>query len=1115
MNNYYFNTLDFKKKFRIMKIVFIFIWIGTLSMWANELCSQNATIHIADNQGITIEKLIQEVESQTNYLFVYSKNEINVDEHVSLPAQEISVKSVLDNLAESAKLAYMYENDYIVLTKRELASNEALMSFQGITITGTVTDTGGDPLPGATVTITGSSQGVITDVNGVYTIQVSDANTTLLFSYVGYRSQEIIVGDQRTIHVVMEEISHEMEEVVVVGYGTQKRMTMSSAVATVKGEELTVLPTPRISTSIGGMVSGVITYQQSGAPGSDDATIYVRGSQPLVLVDGVERGGDRVNKDDIESVSILKDAAAVAPYGLRGANGVILITTKRGAAGKLSATYNGEASWQKPMRTPKLMGSADYFEFRNKAYEMDGLDGQKMSNEEIAKYRSGSDPDRYPNTDWIGNYMQTSMATKHNLSVSGGTEKIRAFASFGYVNQGSMFHGQTYSRYSFRSNVDIQATPTTKVSIDNSFTKDILGRLGMDASSIMGRLYRGAPYEVDRYSNGFSAFQSSQGISLYEYIYHSGNYKDQNDVSTTNITIDQQLPFLPGLSGKVAFNYDKQHRDNKSWSEPVVYYNLTPEGEFEKIDQAATVKPSLSQIYRRWDNYTFNGQLKYNNSFGKHFIDVLTLFEARWTEYATTETGKSEFDFLIPELNTGTTDRTKWALAGTSSQTAQYGIVARVNYNFNQRYLVELAGRYDATYRYAPGRRGAYFPSASLGWRISEEPFMEFSREIVENLKLRASYGKSGNPVGATFSYMSTYDIGSSYIWGSPGVRTQGIFTNTESNPNLTWETVRKTDVGFDLNMWKGLLGMEIDFYHEKRSDKILAPNADVPVEYGISLADENAGIDARWGMDITLHNRTKINNDFNIQNALVFSYTRHQLIENHENQGTLYNPRRRTTGLASSQIWGYKAAGLFVDEEEIRNWAYQSPGTLPGDIKYVDINGDGKIDSEDYVWIGRARIPEIMWGYHLRASWKKVELALFFQGTGRSNFATNQGDVCRPFVRDLARVEHNNSWTTDNPDPNASFPRLRSSNFAMNYVTSDFWVINSSYVKLKSIDVAYNFQPDWIKKSGMNNLRLYANFFNVWTIFSKASKDFDPEAQDYASYPQQFISTIGLTVTF
>jgi TonB-linked SusC/RagA family outer membrane protein len=993
---------------------------------------------------------------------------------------------------------------------------------QNYKITGTVSDAASDPIIGASVVAKDSEAGTITDMDGNFTLQVSsDTEQNLEISYLGYNTASLKAKAGSSVRVVLEESANALDEVIVVGYGTQKRATMTSAVAQIKGEKIAAMPTPRLSTSIGGQVSGIITFQKEGAaPGADAATIYVRGQKPLILVDGVERPSDRIDTEDIESVSVLKDASAVAPYGLKGANGVILITTKRGRAGKFSATYSGNVSWQKPMRTPEFMGSADYFDFRNKAYAMDGLDGQMMPEDEIALYRNGSDPDRYPNTDWVGNYMGVSSATKHNISVVGGTDKIKVFTSLGYVYQGSMFHAQDYNRFTARANVDIQATPTTKISVDNSFMKDIVARDGLDASTVMERLYRAVPYEVDRYSNGLSAFQQSLGISMYEGIYNREEYSDINDISTGNFTVEQQLPFIKGLSAKASFNYDKQHKDLKDWVKPLTYYNLNPTtGEYDQIDQSGTVKASLSQEYKRWDWYTFNSALNYGNSFGKHNITALALFEARWQKATTLQTSISEFDFMIPELSMGTPDQTKWGLNGNSTEEAQYGVVGRIGYDFNQKYMVEVAGRYDATYKYAPSHRTDFFPSVSVGWRISEESFMPF-RNVIDNLKLRASYGKSGYPEGDAFYYMQTYGISDGYVWGGKDaevIRDQAIYANKEPNPYLTWQTVWKTDFGFDLNMWNGLFGLEFDYYHEKRNDIILEPQQTVSAEYGIGLSKENYGIDRQHGIDVTLSNFTKITGDFKLSNSLVFTYTRHQTIKANENKATLYNARSRQTGLSSEQIWGYESAGLFRDEADIQNWAYQSAGTLPGDIKYIDQNGDGKIDSEDIVWIGRSRIPEIMWGYNLKAEWKGFDLSLFFQGTGRSDYylGTSDRGVRRPFADNKARVDHYNSWTTDNPDPNAKYPRLRSSQFAMNYAKSDFWVINSSYVKLKSIDLGYTLKSAYAKKAGMQNLRLNVNFYNVWTLFSKASKDFDPEAQDFSVYPQQFISTVGITATF
>ena len=352
-----------------------------------------------------------------------------------------------------------------------------LYAQEARTITGTVTDVSGETIIGAIVSIKSTTVSTITDLDGKFTLTIP-ANViqpVLAVSHIGYRLYEATVGETAVFTILLQENVNTLEEMVVVGYGTQKRATLTSAVSTVKGEEIAKLPVPRVSTGLGGMVAGVITFQPDGAaPGADAASILLHGVTPLMLVDGVPRPHDRIDTEDIESISVLRDAAAVAPYGISGANGVIIITTKRGTAGKFTANYDGQVSWQTPMSTPKFMSSADYFEFRNKAYEMDGLTGQMMDAAEIARYRSGEDPDRYPDTDWVKNYMKTSSATNHTVSVSGGTDKIKGYASIGYVYQNSMFDGQDYQRYTGRTNVDMQATSPTKVSVDYSHSVSIL-----------------------------------------------------------------------------------------------------------------------------------------------------------------------------------------------------------------------------------------------------------------------------------------------------------------------------------------------------------------------------------------------------------------------------------------------------------------------------------------------------------------------------------------------------------------------------------------------------------------------------------------------------------------
>lgn len=464
----------------------------------------------------------------------------------------------------------------------------------------------------------------------------------------------------------------------------------------------------------------------------------------------------------------------------------------------------------------------------------------------------------------------------------------------------------------------------------------------------------------------------------------------------------------------------------------------------------------------------------------------------------------------------GSTNKENQSNYGTSNKTAQDGLIARVNYDYRGKYLIELAGRYDRTFIYAPGNRDAFFPSASIGWRISEESFIKDNFSIINNLKLRASFGKSGNPVGSLFSYLSTYTITNSYVWGlDKPMQEQGLRVDTEPNYALTWETVWKSNIGLDLTLWNGLLGIEADVYRDFRGDKILSPDAEVPFEYGIGLADENAGEEERYGVDIVLTNQKSVNKNLSIQNSFVFNFTRNKQIEIREAVGTYNNPRMRQTGKPSGQVYGYIAEGLFVNQDDIDSWAFQGATTLPGDIKYKDINGDGKIDSEDITKIGFSTIPEIMYGYNLRVNYKRFDLGLFLQGTANSSYNINNDYVTVPFSYDKPRAEHLNSWTTDNPDPNAKYPRLSASKRSQNYQTSSFWVVNSSFLRLKSLELGYNFDSNLIRKLYMKNARVYLNFYNLWTIYTKMPKDFDPETQAFNSYPQQFISSLGVNITF
>ncbi|MFV0469640.1 MAG: SusC/RagA family TonB-linked outer membrane protein [Dysgonomonas sp.] len=984
-----------------------------------------------------------------------------------------------------------------------------------------------EPLIGVAVQLKGTTVGIVTDIDGKYSLKIADANMQsglLEFTYLGYVTQRVEIKGNTTINIVMEEDPKKLDEVVVVGYGVQKRVNMTGSVSAIKADEIKTMSVANISNAIGGKVSGLVTKQTSGEPGNDASTLYLRGnSNPLVLVDGIVSEYNKVNMAEVESVTLLKDASAVAPYGMAGANGVILITTKRGQsrAGKVTVSYNGEFGWQKPTNTPEFMSAADGLRLKKLAYQMDGKQAQAdaITDEMLAAYEQGTDA--YPNTDWAKNYMNSSTSQKHGVTLSGGNDVVKAYVSLGYMNQGSMYgDNQDYTRYNFRSNFDFKLTKTTTFSTDLSLINDEKRSNNASSSDIMLNIYRARATEADVYSNGLPAFQSSIGSSLYQTVNGAGTQSGKNNYQQVSLSVNQELPFVKGLSVKALFNVNRTEYNSKVWKVPYKYYTYDAANDVY-TESTTSYEAQLTKAYNLGTRYTAQGYLNYKNQFDKHGISGLVVYERQWGTSANTSASRSNYDVLIPEIDKGSSDYQY--SNGTSSETAQDGVVLRVNYDYAQKYLLEFAGRYDRFYVYAPGHRGAFFPSASIGWRISEEPFLQ-NISILDNLKLRASYGKSGNAVGNPYQWSTNYGVTTGYIWGSGGNSTQqqGLAESVEANPSITWESVWKSNLGIDLSLWNGLFGLELDVFREYRKDKLLTPSATVPIEYGIGLAQVNGGKEERYGVDFTLSNHTRINKSLSFDNLFVFGFSRDKQIELFEAPGTYNIPQFRRTGYSSSQLRGYIAEGLFADEEEIKNWAYQTSSTLPGDIKYKDLNGDGKIDSNDQTIIGRTRIPEIMYGYTLALNYRNFDAKIFFQGTGNSSFylgqdASGSSDrgVRYPFDNDKPRVDHINSWTTENPDPNAKYPRLSTTKNEWNYLTSSFWVVNTAYLKLKSLELGYNLAPQITRKVSMDNVRFYFNLYNLWTLYSKMPKDFDVENQNYNAYPQQFIASLGVNITF
>lgn len=1019
------------------------------------------------------------------------------------------------------QLLKMYHRKCVLLLLIGVCSCYVSFSQEMQTIRGTVLDsTDKGPLPGVSVSIAGTTQGTTTNPDGKYTINASP-NSTLIFRYIGYLEKKIVITDQTILNINLSSANQQLTQVVVVGYGTQKKSSVTAAISTLKGDEIASTPITNISNSIGGRVSGVIVKQVSGEPGKDGSSIYIRGisstggNQPLTVVDGVPRDFKSLDPNSIESITILKDAAAVAPYGVGGANGVILVTTKRGSTGLPSLTFNSYVGFQNPTVLPDYVDAVQFAAMKNYIAKSDGLP-LPYSDAAIQKFKDGSDPDVYPNVDVFKEIITpNAILTTQNIELSGGAEKVKYYASLGYQYHQGMWSTTDENRYNLAFNLDADVTKSTKVSLNVSgrYQKDTYPAI--DNSRIFELIHYSFPVLPLTYSNGLP------GTWVMGSIFGSG-YQNINTTSLySQLAIEQKLPFVRGLSLKGIMSYDPQITFNKLWRTPVHVWSInatkTP---YEYIDGIfEQTKSSLSQSYSQSSGLNFQASLNYGRSFGKHNVSALTVFDASAGNSSTLAASRMNYDLTIDELSLGSSSLSDASNSGLSSASRQMGLVYRVAYDYGSKYLLEASGRYDGSYYFAPGNRFGFFPAFSIGWRVSEENFLKNNAPWLDNLKIRGSYGEAGALAGSPFQFLSTYTVfGPSYVFG--GAATPGVRERLESNPNITWERAKKTDIGIEATLWKGLLSVEADYFHEKRSNMLVSPQVLVPAEYGIGLGQVNAGVMKNQGVEFSIGSAFNATQNLRLSLNGNFTYAKNALLQVFENAVTYNNPNRRVTGKPLGTQFGFNALGLFqiADFDATGNLkpgiATQPWGKLqPGDIRYEDISGDGKIDDNDITAIGDPGTPTIIYGVSPGVKYKDFSIDLLFQGAGKTDFYFFREGAWPFHASRGAFVEHLDYWTPENP--NAKNPRLTAGPTTNSMQTSSFWMQDASYLRLKSAMIAYSIPTALVKKIGVQNARVYVSGQNLltWTKL----ENYDPENSNFRghTYPQQKVISLGINTTF
>lgn len=1119
---------------RVMKLLTFFLLSFVFTTFAENANSQNIKITI-NKQNTTVKDILTEIENQTNFLFLYNKKNVDVNRTTTIHVSDKPLTQVLTELFRNTEIVFITEGKHIILKKNE--NNSLLPQQKRHIINGIVKDNLG-PIAGANVIVKGSTIGNITDMDGKFVIE-APANAILQISYIGYQSQEIPVNGKNNLTITIKEDTELLDEIVVVGYGMQKKQTVTAAASTLKVESLESIPTTNLASSLGGRVSGLLVQQTGGEAGYENPTIVIRGSSsptsssPLIVVDGIiGRNMSQLEPSDIENMTVLKDASAVAPYGARGANGVILITTKRGKTGKIAVNYNFKGGFGEPTRMPEIASSYDHARLMNEAWrnkEMSMGEDPGMygiySEDELQKFKDGSDPYGYPNTNWTKEVLlPRAWQQQHNLTASGGSEKIKYFVGLGYVNQDALYgdtrtndSSSNFKRYSVRSNID--ATIIDKwldLSTDISYRQEDRNTIAESTSFIFESMYRNPQTDPGRFPDG-KLGKVSLGYNPIGLVTDGGWVKDRKSVLNSRFMFDLRIPPVEGLNVKGIFSYDKTFNTTKRWITPVNFYIWNKIlGEYDGSSPNRDGS-DLKQTYDQGQAITFELQANYTKQIADdHRLGALFVFsrsegfdENFWAERVKYQIQSIQQLFAGPDKDKNN--------GGSSSENGKVGSVFRLTYNYKEKYMLEANGRIDGSEKFPTNKRYGFFPSISGAWRISAEPFMQPYQDVISNLKLRASWGKAGTDNIGRFQYMSAYGTGSNAVFGGQSPEIAIGYTETRfPNRDITWEKSEMFNIGVEASLFNGKLSFEGDYFYKITRD-ILRSRSDMPGILGYKLPAANVGTVDNRGVDLNLTHQNNINGfQYSITGNL--TWARNKIIDLLEPAGQKNNPRQRSTGRPMDQMYGYEALGLFQSDEEADNWPQPQFGQAKaGDIKYKDQNGDGIINSEDNVAIGRSNFPELIFGLNINAEYKGFDLTLFFQGAGLTDFYYS-GYLAHPYDegRGGTLFSHhiNNTWTPENP--NAEFPRLYYGGNANNRYTSSFWLRNGSYLRLKNIELGYNFKASVLKKVDIiKALRIYLSGSNIFTC--SEIKYFDPELRNSSGmgYPQMKNYALGINVTF
>lgn len=1153
------------KLLRVMKLTAVLMFVGIMSVSA-EGFSQDVRVSLSLN-GVKLTRLFKAIEKETNYRFAFSNDIIPAGRVVTVNVKDMAVSQVLNDVLGSTKLKYRFvdESGIIIISEKtgNAAGDNAAAAVHAV-VTGKVTDEKGDGISNVSVIIQGKNKATMTKADGTYSITANNGET-ILFTAIGYKSFSAVVGSDGVVNATLKTDASNLSDVVVVGYGTQKKVTVTGAVSAVKGESLVKSPAVDLSNSLAGRLPGLVVIQQSGEPGYDGATVNIRGintlgnSSPLIVIDGIpdrDGGLGRLNPKDVESISVLKDASA-AIYGARAANGAILITTRKGASGKPKVTYDFNQGYTQPTIVPKMSSAVEYAKIMNElpiyksipvnewgaawqAIQQTGVYksptagvstlNANYSPDAVKKYADGSDRWGYPNTDWFGDAFRTwAPQSRHNLQISGGNDAIRYFTSLGYVYQDAIYKNSAtnFHQYNFRSNVTAKINNYITTNLGLMVRREARHFPTESAGSIFRMLMRGRPTEPEVWPNGKPGPDIENGQNPYVITTSATGYNDNpTDFVQANGSVDITNPWISGLKLTLSGAIDKTTNVDKIWQTPwMLYYwdkiSYEADGKTPKLVGAVRsnfTDPRLTQAYSSVLNTNLTAMLSYDHKFGSdHNVSVLAGVTKEQFKGDGFQAFRRNFiSSAVDQLFAGGTLQT---VDGGAYQRARLGYYGRAQYNYKEKYLAEFIWRYDGSYIFPPAHRFGFFPGVLLGWNVTNEKF--FKVKNIDYLKLRASYGQMGNDQVYFRGALQEYAFLSLFGFGQYPINGQVVKTLWEkllANPDFTWEKANNYNVGFDASLFNNKVDLTFEYFYNKRDHILIQKLGSTPASSGIGdlLPPVNAGRVDNRGFEFAINYHETLGKDLNLRVGVNGGYAKNKVVFMDEVPGA--PSYQRQEGKPIGAYLTYKYAGVFYDQADIDKNAIDYSGVTgrlrPGDMKFENVSGSGKINADDRVRLDKSITPTFNFGATVELRYKNFDLSMLFQGaTGALlRIQTESGDI-----GNFLKYSNDHRWSIDHPS--SVDPRLASRGDTYytggSYGNNTYYLFSKDYIRLKNIELGYNLPANLLSKYKITNFRVFANGLNVLTF--QKSKIFDPEATSTTGvyYPLSRVLNLGFSLTF